>query len=221
MTDCTGRTVGIAEARTDLCHIQRILTVPGQRGFGHGNTGDCTRAALASAVALIEGRPVEYDQVPHVGNYPDGFDEDTDPLRDAGWGRLWWRASQRWLARRDLLLFGEFDAHDLDTARWYASEAPHYRWALGSVTSPRGSFTHSVVVDLADVADGQPLIVWDPHPAGDAYGLPLNGWTPFGPLEWAAHEVEQGRLWCSFPADDPLAERIVASAKALVRGSSR
>lgn len=210
------RTIRIA----DLCHTQRILTVPGQDGFGYGNTGDCTRAALASAVALIEEQPIEYDSVPHVGNYPDGFDEDTDPLRDAGWGRLWWRASQRWLAHRHLLLFGEFDADALDTANWYADQAPEFRWALGSVQSSRGDFTHSVVVDLADVSSGQPDIVWDPHPAGDAYGMPLKGWTPFGPIEWAADEVERGHLWCSYPPDDPMAEQIVATAYQPTGGAS-
>lgn len=150
---------------------QTILTGPGHPEFRPGNVGDCHRACIASIfeVALAD--------VPHFVDYPDGYDADDDPLTDEH-GALWFRAMRRWLRTAPHgveLDVGYYD--DLDAITDHLAEAAAVNaWPLhtiGRVTSPRSvngeRWKHSVVVDRHG------HIVWDPHPAQDAYGLPVEG----------------------------------------------
>lgn len=146
--------------------LQTVLTTPVDGVYTPGDTGNCLQAALASIL------DVDVHQVPHVVDYPDGYDDATDPLFEEH-GPLWYRACRLWLRAggpdgtpRDL-----YGCDDVPQAVAYVATRPPFVASpllLGGVTSPRGGFSHAVVVDEHGT------IVWDPHPGQDAYRLPVN-----------------------------------------------
>ena len=188
MSDNTSTRLGLRRV------VQTVLATPRGGVYEPGNTGNCQQAALASALDM------DLDDVPHFVDYPVGYDPDADPLVEEH-GALWYRACRRWLRAgnaphgRPLDLMGQDPG---EVARWLGHPSNDDAWplhALASVQSPRGDFTHAVVLDRHG------HIAWDPHPAQNAYGL-----------EVIAEEIICAPYDPAPPDPDPWAEDLIAAS---------
>lgn len=113
--------------------------------------GDCWRTAIASVLGCRR------DTVPHFVELAWGNDDYT-----------WWDQTQEWLATQGLTI-----------RHWESLEAarPWGKYLITGGKSPRGDWTHAVVID-ADTGN----IVHDPHPSGAGLDGPYDGFDAILPL---------------------------------------
>lgn len=171
---------------------QTVFTGPGHPEFAPGNVGNCLQATLASALGM------SLDEVPHFADYPPEYEawekRGGDPLT-VEHGGFWYRNLRRWLRDGNVPHGRALDiaGYDMDQLGYfvdfYARDAEAWpRHMLGSVQSPRGDFKHSVILD----EHGR--IVWDPHPAQDAYDLEVVEFEVFvSPYDPPPPTVEEER----------------------------
>lgn len=119
------------------------------------DVGDCYRACLASIL--------DDATVPHFAA--------IEGPEQPGAGPVWWSQARQWLRAEYGIDTASFDiTEDVPTPLHVLGGDETSAWqrhGIGTVQSPRGPFTHAVVVNL----DGE--VVHDPHPSRASMLAPL------------------------------------------------